>query len=61
MVSWMIESTKSKRIVTATSSLAATQPVKEQKILHCWGCGEAGHAKNDPIVIRRRKPNLWEN
>ena len=51
----MIESTKSRRIVTATSSLAETQPVKEQKNLYCWGCGEAGHSKNAPNCPKKKK------
>jgi hypothetical protein len=55
MVSWMTESTKSKRIVTVTNSLAETQPVKEQKILHCWGCEEAVHSKNDPNCPKNKK------
>ena len=35
MVSWMTESTKSRRIITATSSLADNQPIKEQRNLYC--------------------------
>jgi hypothetical protein len=55
MVSWMTKNTKSKRIITATSSLAGTQHVKEQKILHCWGCEEAGHSKNDSNCHKKKK------
>ena len=55
MVSWMSKNTKSRRIVTATSSLAETQPVKEQNNLYCWDCGEAGHSKNDPNCPKKKK------
>jgi hypothetical protein len=51
----MTESTKSRRIVTATNNLAEAQPVKEPKILHSWGCGEAGHSKNDPNCPKKKK------
>ena len=41
--------------MSATSSLAETQPVKEQRTLYCWGYGEAGHSKNDPNCPKKKK------
>jgi hypothetical protein len=55
MVSWMTDGTKSRRVATTTSSLAETQPDKGQRILHCWGCGESGHSKNDPNCPKKKK------
>ena len=52
MVSWMTDASKSKKAATATSSLAETQP---EKPVHCWGCGEAGHTKNDPNCPKKRR------
>jgi len=52
MVSWMTDTSKSKKVATATSSLAETQP---EKTLHCWGCGEAGHTKNDPNCPKKKR------
>ena len=43
---------KTKKASTATCSLAETQP---EKTLHCWGCGESGHAKNDPNCLKNMK------
>ena len=52
MASWMTDASKSKKAATATSSLAETQP---EKTLHCWGCGESGHTKNDPNCPKKKK------
>jgi hypothetical protein len=54
----MTQSTKSKRIVIATSSLAETQPFKKQKILYCWVVEKLVIRRIIPIVLRRKKPSL---
>ena len=40
----MLDAPKPKKLATATSSLAEAQP---ERLVHCWACGEAGHAKGD--------------
>lgn len=57
MVSWMTDISKPKKAATATSSLAKTQP---EKTLHCWGCGESGHTKNDPNCPKKKKAQNTE-
>ena len=52
MVSWMIDASKSKKATNATSSLVETQ---SEKTLHCWGCGEFSHTKNDPNCPKNLK------
>ena len=44
MVAWMSDASKSRKAVVATSSLAETQL---KKTIHCWGCVEGQHIKND--------------
>jgi hypothetical protein len=57
MVSWMTDISKPKKAATATSSLVETQP---EKTLHCWGCGESGHTKNDPNCPKKKKAQNTE-
>ena len=52
MVSWMIDVSKPKKVATSASCFAETQL---EKTLHCWGCGEPGHTKNDPDCPKRKK------
>ena len=58
MVSWMTDASKSRKAATATSSLAETQL---EKTLHCWGCGESGHVKNNLSCPNKKEGKQLEN
>lgn len=51
LVTSLMDAPKSKKLATATGSLAETQP---ERVVHCWSCGEAGHTKGDPICPKKK-------
>ena len=52
MVSWMTYAPKPKKVTTVTICLVETEP---EKTLHCCGCRESGHTKNDPNFPKNLK------
>lgn len=51
MVSWMMDTTKPKKVVIATTSLANIQL---ENTLHCWGCSESSHIKGDSNCCEKK-------
>ena len=51
LVTSLMDAPKPKKLTTASGSLAEAQP---EKVVHCWGCGEAGHTKGDPNCSKKK-------